>query len=173
MATFYNEDYFRSIKRDIRLAESREYSYTQSPSAYTTFDIFLSYNILDQEVVLGIYYFLFKKGFKVYLDFVVDPQLKREDCDKETAELIHNRILCSRSLIYASSFSATNSKWMPWELGVADGKKSKCFVLPVSKGYERDFNQKEYLKLYPLIKKGISNELTVINSFGNATDFRI
>ena len=81
-------------------------------------DITASYNINDIEVVKGIYYYLKKKGVRVYLDCIVDPDMKRNETDKQTAERIHKRLMNSNSLLYAQSPSAATSNWMPWEIGL-------------------------------------------------------
>lgn len=57
---------------------------TFSASSYETFDVFLSYNINDKIVVRGIYYMLAKMGYKVYVDFIVDPQMSRSNVTKDT-----------------------------------------------------------------------------------------
>ena len=102
---------------------------TFSAGSNELFDEFLSYNINDKDVVKGIYYVLKNMGFKVYVDFMVDPQLDRRSVTKETAECIQSRLMHSKSLIYAQSSNAAMSKWMPWELGVVDGNTSKCFII--------------------------------------------
>ena len=131
---------------------------------YELFDVFLSYNINDKDVVKGIYYVLKNMGFKVYVDFMVDPQLDRRSVTKETAECIQSRLKHSKSLIYAQSSNAAMSKWMPWELGVVDGNTSKCFIMPVQKGYEIINSRQEYLLLYPVIGINTSSELRVYDS---------
>lgn len=172
MTRLFTAEQFRSITANLTVNEQREYSYRQSPPTYTSFDVFLSYNIADMSVVKGIYYYLTKKGFDVYLDCIVDPYLKRENCDYNTASLIHNRLIRSKSLVYACSHNSTQSNWMPWELGVVDGNTRKCYVLPVSNGYERDFQLKEYLQLYPMLVDEDS-VLKVQNRNGSRSEFNI
>ena len=84
---FLSETYFKQAANRITLFEQREFStrarrYT---SITAKFDVFLSYNIADIEVVKAIFYVLSKKGLKVYLDCVVDPDMKRSETDKQTA----------------------------------------------------------------------------------------
>lgn len=146
---YLNESYFRNVFGNLSLNERQQ---TFSANDYETFDVFISYNIHDKEVVRGIYYFLKKKGYKVYVDFIVDPDLDRSSVTKETAERIQRRLKHSKSLIYALSPSAATSKWMPWELGVVDGKTDKCFIMPVLPySYSKGFKRQEFLLLYPVI----------------------
>lgn len=68
---YYSESFFR----DYRNNES-EYTFkaqineARGSRDWTTFDIFLSYNIKDKNVIEGIYLFLTKMGKKVYLESV-------------------------------------------------------------------------------------------------------
>ena len=161
MISYFRESYFKGVVARMPINEQQR---TFSASSNELFDIFLSYNINDKDVVKGIYYVLKKMGFKVYVDFMVDPLLDRRRVTKETAECIQSRLKHSKSLIYAQSSNAAMSKWMPWELGVVDGNTSKCFIMPVQKGYEIINSRQEYLLLYPVIGINTSSELRVYDS---------
>ncbi len=161
MISYSRESYFKSIVARMPINEQQR---TFSAGSNELFDVFLSYNINDKDVVKGIYYVLKKMGFKVYVDFMVDPQLDRRSVTKETAKCIQSRLKHSKSLIYAQSSNAAMSKWMPWELGVVDGNTSKCFIMPVQKGYEIINSRQEYLLLYPVIGINTSSELRVYDS---------
>lgn len=119
------------------------------------FDIFLSHSFLDRDEVLGLYRELTEMGFKVYVDWIVDPELDRSNVTKATAELIRNRMKNSKTLLLAISTNATMSKWMPWELGYVDGNTGRCAIVPVSKDNItlNSFSRVEYLKLYPYIQR--------------------
>ena len=120
----------------------------------TKFDVFLSYNIKNIEAVKAIYYVLTRKGLKIYLDCIVDPQMKRDNC--------HNRLMNSKSLLYAQSPSAGQSNWMPWELGVVDGHTHKCFIMPVTADAKQVTPKREYLSLYPYVKPDLYNAMRII-----------
>lgn len=159
MISYSRECYFKGVVARMPINEQQR---TFSAGSNELFDAFLSYNINDN--VKGIYYVLKNMGFKVYVDFMVDPQLDRRSVTKETAECIQSRLKHSKSLIYAQSSNAAMSKWMPWELGVVDGNTSKCFIMPVQKGYEIINSRQEYLLLYPVIGINTSSELRVYDS---------
>ena len=161
MISYSRVSYFKSVVSRMPINEQQR---TFSAGSSELFDVFLSYNINDKDVVKGIYYVLKNMGFKVYVDFMVDPQLDRRSVTKETAECIQSRLKHSKSLIYAQSSNAAMSKWMPWELGVVDGNTSKCFIMPVQKGYEIINSRQEYLLLYPVIGINTSSELRVYDS---------
>lgn len=123
----------------------------------TSFDIFLSHSYLDSQVILGIKLALEDMGHSVYVDWIEDRQLSREDVTRETAAVLRNRMMQSKSLFYATSANASNSKWMPWELGYMDGLKSKSAILPVllSPSSTSDYKGQEYLGIYPYINKAM------------------
>lgn len=138
----------RSLDENIR-----EFSVYGS-NASMKFDIFLSHSYLDKDVINGLYNILTGLHFKVYVDWIIDPQLDRSNVTETTARLIRSRMYMSRSLLYCISAGAIMSKWMPWELGYVDGNTNhKCAVMPVAKDYSEVFNRSEYLKLYPFITK--------------------
>lgn len=139
----YNQN-FRSLNEEFR---------TKIFSSLSTFDIFLSHNFLDREEVLGVYYELTKRGFSVYVDWIVDPHLDRANVTKASATVIRNRMKASNTLLLAISHNASVSKWMPWELGFVDGKTGFCAIVPVSTDNinRTSFAGAEYLSLYPFI----------------------
>lgn len=118
------------------------------------YDIFLSHAYLDAELVLGIKSLLEKKGYRVYVDWIEDTQLDRNNITKETAETIRNRMKQCKMLFYVTSQNAGHSKWMPWELGYFDGSKpNKVWILPLLEHSWQTFKGQEYLSLYPVINK--------------------
>lgn len=167
----FTEGFFRNYSHtslnESQQRELRLFTRTASSSDDQTFDIFLSYNIADKAVVQGIYYYLSKLGYKVYLDYIIDPDLNRNFVTKQTAEKIRKRLRNSSSLIFAASQRSSLSKWMTWELGMVDGNTSKCMLLPVAQDYERVYDKQEYLELYPIIYSSNNNRLTFQDDRGN------
>ncbi|SHJ63545.1 TIR domain-containing protein [Malonomonas rubra DSM 5091] len=123
--------------------------------SYEQFDVFLSHSINDAELVLGVKCLLEDQGLKVYVDWVVDPHLSRDEVNRETAKLIRERMKQSKSLIYIATESSTDSKWMPWELGYFDGFSSgSVAILPLMEKSYSAFKGQEYLSIYPTVEKG-------------------
>jgi hypothetical protein len=121
-------------------------------TAETNFDVFLSHSVKDADVILGIVAALKQQGLKVYVDWIVDPQMDRSRVTPETAERLRQRMRQSASLIiYAHSNQSGSSKWMPWELGYFDGFRSAVAVLPIAQTTQESFAGQEYLGLYPYI----------------------
>ena len=113
-----------------------------------TFDIFLSHSSDDNEFVAGIKLILEDFGFTVYVDWN-DPALNPNRVTQKTAAILRERMSHCRSLVYAYSGNAQNSRWMPWELGYFDGLKSSMVaVLPISRDASKSIQGSEYVGLY-------------------------
>lgn len=151
----YSSSYLKDIASSKqRLFEQKLFS-AQNVSEHKEFDIFLSHSFLDRDEVQGLYQELTDFGYSVYVDWIVDPHLDRSNVTKESASLVRKRMKCSKSLLLAISVNASMSKWIPWELGYVDGNTNRCAIIPVSKERipPKSFEGKEYLSLYPFIKK--------------------
>lgn len=125
-----------------------------SATQWESFDVFLSHSVRDAELIVGVARLLEEQGLKVYVDWLVDPQLDRSAVTKETAALLRQRIRQSKSLIFVATDSASSSKWMPWELGYFDGFKPGCVaIMPLLDSAAEAFRGQEYLGLYPVVNK--------------------
>ncbi len=116
------------------------------------YDVFLSYSSQEpHEIILGVSEVLVSSGLTVYIDKFVDPSLTPDKVTKETAETLRMRLRQSKSLLYLHSDSSHISKWMPWELGYADGLHSKVGVFPVTETAKLNYLGQEYLGIYPYV----------------------
>ena len=157
---YFTESHFKYYRASLNESQ-RTFSFTANRDINTKFDIFISYNINDKEIVHGVYNELTEMGFKVYVDFITDPDLDRNKVTIETAKKIRARLENSKSLIYAQSPNAAMSRWMPWELGVVDGHTKKCAVMPILANTTDIYYKQEYLKLYPIVKPNGSCHMLV------------
>jgi hypothetical protein len=150
----FTSSYLKSRYSSSLITEQKQ-MFSNIDKSQLKFDIFLSHSFLDRDEVLGLYRELTEMGFKVYVDWIVDPELDRNNVTKATAELIRNRMKNSKTLLLAISTNATMSKWMPWELGYADGNTGRCAIIPISRENLSlySFNRIEYLKLYPYVDR--------------------
>lgn len=123
-----------------------------------TYDIFLSHSFLDRAVIAGLKARFERMGHATYVDWICDPQLNRANIGKATSEQLKMRMRKSRTLFYAFSSNAADSKWMPWELGFIDGEKDRCAVLRVeeSGGGSFSYSGFEYLEIYPFVREADS-----------------
>ncbi len=135
----------------------------KTPMSYQ-FDIFLSHAYADagmsQEKLLGIKALVEQLGYTVYVDWIIDNHLNREDVNERTARWLRTRMINSRCLLFATSQNFQSSKWMPWEIGFKDGHTGSTeelglvSVLPiVQHSGKQHYQGQEYLGMYPYIQK--------------------
>ena len=151
----YSSSYLKDIASSKQGLFERKLFSVQNVPENKMFDIFLSHSFLDREEVQGLYQELTDFGYTVYVDWIVDPHLDHSNVTKESASLVRKRMKYSKSLLLAISVNASMSKWIPWELGYVDGNTNRCAIIPVAKEGipPKSFKGKEYLSLYPFIKK--------------------
>lgn len=118
-----------------------------------TFDIFLSHSSMHPQEVRVIKARFERAGYSVYVDWVEDEDLDRSDVSPATAMRLRHRIESSRSLLVHATEGAKISRWVPWELGVADGLDKRTAILPVlaDKRSTDTYRGSEYLGLYPYV----------------------
>ena len=121
-------------------------------SAYKTSDakksVFLCHSHADIELIEGFLSFLstiYKD--KVYVDWK-DTSMPPKP-NRETAEMIKRKIESLDIFIVLATNNALKSHWVPWEIGIADSKKSldKIIIFPVADPSGK-FDGSEYLQLY-------------------------
>lgn len=123
-------------------------------SFYKSYDIFLSHSVKDAAAILRLARILEEQGLSVYVDWIVDKQLDRTKVTTATARVIRERLKICKCFIMALTSNSTQSSWVQWELGLADGQKNgKVAIVPLVNGNETnpDFYKQEYLGLYPYI----------------------
>jgi len=114
-------------------------------------DIFLSHSYEDRKIVIGVALTIEDLGYSVYIDWRDDPNLDRTAISIETAEMLRIRMMSCRCLLYSVTNNASDSKWMPWELGFKDGHNKLVAVLPVVQQATSSFKGQEYLDIYPYV----------------------
>jgi len=142
---------------DYNIGLERDRVTLDSINSYESFDIFLSHSYNDKKIIPALKSKLEDMGYSVYVDWITDRLLSRDEVNKRTAEVLQARMKQSKCLLYATSENSQNSRWMPWELGYFDGIKDKMVgILPLRKydnNFQDDFKGEEYLGLYYYIDK--------------------
>lgn len=116
---------------------------------------FLSHSSKDASLLPWVIKLLEDHGAAVYVD-KKDPALPPVT-SRETASVLRNRLKQSKKFILLTSPNSKDSRWMPWELGLADGYRtpSNVAVLPTpDKASERAWAEQEYLGIYDRIVYG-------------------
>lgn len=128
-------------------------SYTfEKKASYQSFDVFLSHSSKDKYELPSVINFLTEYGVNVYID-KSDKELPKKT-SPETGEILKNRISESKKFIILVSPNSKESKWIPWELGLADVKKKieNIALLPIVQTHSNsNWAEQEYLGLYPRI----------------------
>lgn len=115
--------------------------------------LFLSHSHYDKDIVLSARTLFERYRAEVYIDWLDDPNLP-ETTNTETAQIIKDRINLCYKFVMLASVKALNSKWVPWELGIADSKKglSNVAIIPLVENSEK-WPENEYVGLYSTIQK--------------------
>lgn len=160
---YINED--KIIRKSFVARESRDiiFDSVESFSESKTYDIFLSHRKKDSDEILGIKGILEDLSYSVYIDWIDDPELDRNNITKETADQLRKRMKRSRSLLYVDTENSAVSKWMPWECGYFDALKEKVAIIPITNNITTSYKGQEYLGLYPYceLDKSTNKKLTL------------
>jgi hypothetical protein len=133
---------------DILITEAR------ARPAGRQYDVFLSHSFRDADLVLGLRNAITDLGFVVYVDWIDDPSVDRKKVSPATAAMLRERMKQCRSLLYATSEAASESRWMPWELGYFDALRQTVAIVPITRTAAGDsWTGQEYLGLYPYITR--------------------
>lgn len=154
MALYASRDDLRRFAREIggeRAAGLRRAATYRSLPGST----FLSHSSKDDDLVAGAILVLENHGAKVYID-EIDPEMPPYT-DTNTAALLKMRIRDTSRFVLLASKNSKDSKWVPWELGIADGLKppAEIALFPASdSNFDRSWASWEYLGLYDRIAYG-------------------
>jgi len=116
---------------------------------------FLSHSSKDEDLVVGATIVLENHGARVYTD-EIDPEMPPYTSEK-TARLLKSRINQTKRFVLLTSKNSKESRWVPWELGIADGYKGlyKIALFPSSdNANDMSWASWEYLGLYQQILWG-------------------
>lgn len=116
---------------------------------------FLSHSSKDIDILPGAVSLLEEHGATVYVD-KIDTSLPHVT-SRKTASILKDRIQECKKFVLLASSKSKESKWMPWELGIADGykKPQNVAILPaVEKTTDKQWAEQEYLGIYDRIVWG-------------------
>ena len=130
----------------VRKAESR------SPVGST----FLSHSTKDAGLLPGVVAILEAHGASVYVD--KKDETLPPTTNRETAKILRNRIKQCKKFILFTTKNSKDSRWMPWELGLADGFRQmpNVTIFPeVDAAHDYQWSEREYLGVYDRIVYGM------------------
>jgi len=107
---------------------------------------FLCHSHSDAALVKGLVQILKEQGWNIYVDWMDSTMPPKPN--RTTANNIKNRIIQTEWFLFLATANSMSSRWCPWEIGYADGKKpiEKIVIIPTSSGQTNHGN--EYLDLY-------------------------
>ncbi|MCI5121945.1 MAG: toll/interleukin-1 receptor domain-containing protein [Candidatus Electrothrix sp. AUS4] len=121
---------------------------------------FLSHSHKDAELAKGVQGFLQAQGWYVYIDW--EDTTMPDTPDRRTAERIQQRIIELDWFFFLATDNSMKSRWCPWEIGYADGKKLLDSILILqTKDNSGNYYGNEYLQLYRCLSSARDNTYRV------------
>lgn len=129
-------------------------SLNEATSHALSCDTFFAHSSDDIELIKKIIEYFYILGAKPYID--KDDMELPKYTDIDTAKKLKSNIDTCKRFVIVVTDNSINSKWVPWELGVADILKSyeNVAILPIeSKNVGENFIGNEYLGIYQQIRE--------------------
>lgn len=116
---------------------------------------FLSHSSKDAELLPGVITILERHGASVYVD--KKDETLPPTTSRTTASILRGRIRQCKKFIILTTKNSKDSRWMPWELGLADGYKAtdNVAIFPgLDTATDHSWTEREYLGIYDRIVYG-------------------
>ena len=110
---------------------------------------FLCHSHVDRELAEGLQTRLREQGFDLYIDW--QDLTMPATPNAETAAKLRNLIVTCDWFLFLATANSMASRWCPWELGYADGKKPHDKIAIVPTKDQQNTHGNEYLQLYRYI----------------------
>lgn len=133
------------------LRKSFENASARSPSGAT----FLSYSSQDSELIQIVVRILENNGATVYVDKKDATLLGKHP--RDVATTLRTRIKQTNKLVMFATEASKGSRWIPWEIGIADGVRNSTGVAifpAVETAGDFEWAEREYLGAYDRIVFG-------------------
>lgn len=121
--------------------------------------VFLCHSHHDELLVKGVIALLEEAGWRVYVDWA-DTSMP-DAPNRETAARIKQKIVDFNYFLFLATNNSMSSRWCPWEIGYADGKKNidQILIFATTDGHKIYGN--EYLQLYRRIALSTQGKMGV------------
>lgn len=147
-ATFNDLDGFRQNLNESMMIKS-------ASSSRTDKTVFLAHSSKDKRFLPAVISVLENHGGAVYVD--KNDERLPESTNRETAEVLKSTIRDCRRFVLFVTTNSKDSRWVPWEIGLADSEKggSPIALFPTAtKSHDQQWAEQEYLGLYRRIVWG-------------------
>ncbi len=131
---------------DLRAAAQRMPLRKSFPRSANQRTAFLCHSHKDIILAEGLQALLAEQGLDLYIDW--KDATMPEQPNRETAERIQRQIVACDWFLFLATSNSMTSRWCPWELGYADGRKplERIAVVPTIDATTTHGN--EYMQLY-------------------------
>jgi len=166
--SYFTESMLQNYAQDFQKSQyARTNILRESASAQRT--IFLSHSHKDKILVIGLINYLATLGITIYVDWN-DTEMPRIT-NRTTATKIKEKIRDNSFFLILATENAMVSRWVPWEIGVADQMKTneRMAIIPVVHSNDTEFKGNEYLRLYRCIRIYSVNQIKI---FEAASDYQ-
>jgi hypothetical protein len=149
-------DTLKAAARNQSVEYSRSFSEANRVGIRTAF---LCHSHHDADLAKGLVQLLTAAGWRVYIDW--QDNKMPETPSRETADRIKRKIVDHAYFLFLATRNSMQSRWCPWEIGYADGKKQidQILIVPTKDGIQTHGN--EYLQLYRSVDLSDKNQLAV------------
>ncbi len=129
------------------VAESRRLASTKiAARAARIKTAFLCHSRKDQELAMSVQDFLWKNGWRVYVDW--QDTTMPDKPNHETANRLQEKIRDNDWFLFLATANSMASRWCPWEIGYADSAKGKQAILVIPTSDATGSHGSEYMDLY-------------------------
>lgn len=110
---------------------------------------FLCHSHLDRDLAEGLQVRLKEQEFDLYIDW--QDATMPVTPNAETADKLRSKIVTCDWFLFLATANSMASRWCPWELGYADGKKPRDRIAIVPTSDHQTTHGNEYIALYRYI----------------------
>ncbi len=124
--------------------------------------IYLSHGARDRELAQGLVNYLATLGAELYVDW--NDSYRQRVTGRESAERVKNAIRENEFFLVLASQNGLNSKWVHWEIGIAEQCKppSRIAIVPVADPMG-EFPAPDYLQLYRSLEIDDENRIKLFD----------
>ena len=160
---FLTESLLREKARNFKKYKSASFEYLSENISEARITVFLSHSHKDnKDLAKGLIELLAEQGIYIYVDWN-DLNMPRITSG-ETTRKIKRKIKELQLFFFLATENGLNSKWCPWELGVADSFKrwENILIIPVADP-SREFKGNEYLQIYKHLELTLDDKVYIVD----------
>lgn len=162
---FFTEESFNKIPQslisEINVITPNSPQFNNKDSNLPT--LYLSYAILDKKLVIKTATFLKSVYQNIHIDWA-EYSMSEKNCI-DNATNIKNKIITNNKFILIATSASIFSRWVNWELGIADSNKystDNLAIFPIVDP-KSNWHGNDYLNIYPRIEQHTKSSINSCN----------